>query len=346
MLKINPKLEVAYLTGLLPQFETWMSVHRDVSASTFTHHSYNIRKMLSRMERFNKSTVENFVFDLKKVKQPGTVENYVFTVRVFCNFLQYMGILKENFGAEIPLPKRSVKVPTILTVTEIEKILHTDLPLSYSHYPDPKRAKFTFDVILSLLAKTGARESEVLNIRQNDINWDEGVWTLNQTKTRTGRLIPIPPDDILKMRTLVDPSIPDQRLFVNPMSGLPISIQTLGVNFRTRLKKAGITKTATIHTLRHSFITELLRQDVSVLKIANIVGHENIKTTQEYAKLLYEDLRDAIMRHPITAKNRNPYDILKHVKETILKFHLKEDSRFFFEITDMTDGVKINIFLR
>jgi hypothetical protein len=139
---------------------------------------------------------------------------------------------------------------------------------------------------------------------------------------------------------------PDEFVFINPFSRQPVNNQTLGQNFRRRLKKAGISRSVTIHTLRHSFITELMRQDVSILKIASIAGHESIETTQAYAKLLYEDLRDAVMRHPMVAKNRNPYDIIKHIKETIDKFHLKSDSRFFYEVSEMTDGIKINIIIR
>jgi hypothetical protein len=48
----------------------------------------------------------------------------------------------------------------------------------------------------------------------------------------------------------------------------------------------------------------------------------------------------------MTAKNRNPYDILNHIKETINKFHLKEDSRFFYELSEGNNGVRIAIFVR
>ncbi|EKD95943.1 MAG: hypothetical protein ACD_24C00247G0001, partial [uncultured bacterium] len=112
-------LDTVYLTSVLPEFETWLSIHRDVASSTFKHHHYTILKILHHLNHFNKNTVENYLFEAKSQKEPGTIENYVFTLRVFCKFLQSMGILKENFAADIPLPKRNHNVPVILTVAEI-----------------------------------------------------------------------------------------------------------------------------------------------------------------------------------------------------------------------------------
>jgi integrase len=100
---------------------------------------------------------------------------------------------------------------------------------------------------------------ELINLKIGDIDWDEAVWRLNNTKTRCGRLIPIPPDDLIKMKYLIKNRSPDDYLFINPRSLKKMTLINLGVNFRRRIKEAQIHKHATIHTLRHSFITELMR---------------------------------------------------------------------------------------
>ena len=342
---MNPEVEVS-LNDHLPNFETYLKVIRDTSKSTYKHHISQIRIILRSAPHFNKDETVEFLAGLKSRVSTGTLQNYIFTIRVFCDYLIYKGLLETNWGKQIPLPKRETKVPVILTIKEIERLLETDLASSYSHFPKPSEAKSIYDTIFSLLTKTGARVGEVLAMKVEELDLAEGMWRLEHTKTRCGRIVPIPPDDLIRIKRLVADKSPQEHVFVNPLSGGPMRQQTLGNNFRLRLKKAAIKKRATIHTLRHSFITELLKQDVSVLKIANIVGHENIKTTQDYAKLLYEDLRDAILRHPLTAKNRNPYEILEHIKQTIEGFHLKEDSRFMYNIDDSNEGIRVSIFIR
>jgi len=336
----------AELIKLLPDFYSYLLAVRDVSSSTHKHHASNIKLILAETSSFDKLSIINFIALEKQRVSRGTVENYIYTIRVICEFLIDRGIFNYNWGKDIPLPKREYKVPVILSSGEIEKILNVDLPNSYSKHPDPLVAQKTYDLILNLLARTGARVGEVLSIRVEDLDMVRGTWNLKHSKTRRGRIIPIPPDLTKEINRLTQNKGPTDYLFINGWSKQVINQVSLGNNLRMRVVASGVKKRVSLHTFRHSFITELLRQDVSILKIANIVGHENIKTTQDYAKLLYEDLQDAILRHPLTAKKRNPYDILKHIKENIEKFRLKEDPRFMVNIEDGNDGIRVSIFIR
>jgi integrase/recombinase XerD len=345
MVNNNLKLTPEHLRTILPDFERWLLTSRGVSDSTYKHHYYQIRKILDNVTIYDKENLQDFIIGLRKVKKPGTVENYIFTIRIFCKFLVENGILNYNFGKDFMLPKRESNIPNILSISEIQKILETNIPSSYSRYPKPELARKYFDTVLELLVKTGTRLGEVMNMKIGDVNWIDGVWSLKLTKTRHGRLVPIPPEVLRTMSVLAGKRPPDQPVFINVYTGLKMKNGNVQVNFNRRVKKAGINKNVTVHTLRHSFITELLRQDVSVLKIANIVGHENIKTTQDYAKLLYEDLRDAILRHPLTAKDRDPQDIMNQLKETIKKFHLQEDPRFVCKLTEVNNQFQLSIMI-
>jgi len=337
------------LAETLPQFVAYISAQRNLSDSTIKHHICNFKALLSFLDsgmQFNKENSVLFLSGLRSTHSAGSIANFIFTLRVICDFLIDRGFLDYNWARDIKIPKREVKLPVILTNNEIENILNTSLPSSYSKYNDPELAQRTFDAILNLLARTGSRIGEVLAIKIGDFDWDECVWRLNHTKTRRGRLIPIPPDIMPTLITLADGRDPAGLLFINPKSGLCMNQQAVGNNFKLRLKATGTKKAATLHTLRHSFITTLMQKDVSILKIANIVGHENIKTTQEYARLLYEDLRDAILMHPLTAKQRNPYDIIKQIKEDIKRYGLSEDGRFMYNIEEGNDGLRVSIFIR
>ena len=59
-----------------------------------------------------------------------------------------------------------------------------------------------------------------------------------------------------------------------------------------------------------------------------------------------EDLRSSILRHPLVAKSRNPYEIMEHIKDTIKKFRLNEDKRFFYELSEGNEGIRLNLFVR
>jgi integrase/recombinase XerD len=340
------QLNSSTVADLLPEFKRWSQLEKDSTASTAQKQIYLLQLVLRRYETFSPENCRDFILERKQTKEASTVEKDVHALRVLCDFLVWRGIFKVNWAKELPIPKREIKVPTILTLSEVEQIIKCDLPSSYLVYPDPLKAKQTFDTIFSLLAKTGSRLGEVLKIKIGDISWGEAIWTLQHSKNGRGRLIPIPPDLMPVLTRLAGSRDPLETLFVNNKTGKSMRHHQVEANFRKRLKKCQIRKPAVVHTFRHSFITELLRQDVSVLKIANIVGHENISVTQGYAKLLYEDLRDAILRHPLTARDRNPYDILKHIKETVEKFHLKDDPRFMVNIEDGNDGIRVSVFVR
>jgi integrase/recombinase XerD len=151
------------------------------------------------------------------------------------------------------------------------------------------------------------------------------------------------------LQKLIQGKNPDDYIFTaqrEDIKGHRLHETSIRNELKRRVEACGITKEVSPHTFRHSFITELMKQDISILKIANIVGHEKVQTTADYAKLLFEDLRNSIMRHPIISKTRNPYEILKHITETIRHFHLENDKRFFFELTEGNEGIRINLFIR
>ena len=338
-------LLTSQLSLLLPEFANWLVVDRDIAHSTLSHHKYQLGVILSKITSWDIQELKDFIFELKQTKSAGTVENYIFTMRVFGDFLTYKKLQDYNVCKELHLPKRIKKPPVILSLEEVKKLIDQDLPLSYFHYPNPADAKITFNLLFHLLAVTGCRCGEITSLTTGQIDWENQVIRLETSKTRQGRLIPIPPECVYPMQLLCKDKKSDVLIFKNPKSGLKISNQVLGVNWRLRLREAGITKHATVHTLRHSFITELLTHNISIAKLAVLVGHENVQQTMDYSKLLVEDIRSVVLAHPICAINRNPYDILKDIKEAINKYHLNKDPRFSFKVTEMENMLQISVMI-
>lgn len=338
------------LTTYIDDFRMYCSVERDLRKHTIDQHVSHLR-IISRFLtdgslQFSLTSSHKFIQYIKETKDPGTVGGYIFTLRVFCHYLVKRGIVDTYWGNELKLPRRVKKLPEVLSVEEVEAILkaHPSRSERFGEQTDE-----FWDTLFLFLATTGCRVSEALNSRLTDFDFTKGIWKITDSKTRTQRHVPLSKPLITALNALVSNKRPSDYIYTTArtdMIGRRLSAEAVRAEMRRRVQLARITKDVSPHTFRHSFITELLRQDISILKVAQIVGHEEVVTTQKYAKLLFEDLTNSINRHPIISKTRNPYEILEHIKETIKHFRLTEDKRFFFEMSEGNDGIRINLFVR
>jgi integrase/recombinase XerD len=329
----------------LPKFREWCIIYKSQATPTAQKNIYNINRYFRYEKKFDKDSFLNYLLLVRDEKEASTIEKYIASFKLFCEYLATMGIMNE-WIKEIPMPKRDKKLPIILSVEEIEKILDTKVPRSYIHYKDQEEGKKIYDTIISICARCGARIGEVLKITPGELDFEQNTWRLDKTKTKRGRIIPIPTELIPILRKLSVDRPSDQPIFINQLTGRPIRIHQIENNFRLRLREAGINKAVNTHALRHSFITELMKLNISVFTVMALVGHENPKTTLEYNRLLFDSLVEGINRHPLNARKRNPYEILKDIKETIDRFQLKQDSRFMFNLEDGNEGLRISIFVR
>ncbi|MBM4402672.1 MAG: tyrosine-type recombinase/integrase, partial [Candidatus Cloacimonetes bacterium] len=245
---------------------------------------------------------------------------------------------------EIPYPKRqNKKLPQTLSNEEIETIIN---------YNRPEKVKGTtkkWRLLFHFLAKTGCRSSEVCKLNVEDVDFAQGLFTLKNTKTRVDRIVPIPPDmhKILEHWVVKERNAkPTDSLFPSAYGKARLTHTNIWAELRERVKQLGLRKNITTHHFRHSFVTELLRQDVSVAKVAQIVGHLHLTTTQMYTHLVIDDLKDAMSRHPLIKKHRDPREILIDLKEKIKGFKLADDPRFDYKISETSTSVSINIRLR
>jgi site-specific recombinase XerD len=325
------------------EFINWCVIDRNTDLVYAQKQVYLLKAFQKQFSDFNITNIRNFLISQKPLKKPSTLQKYITTFRLYNTFGIYKGILKEDFCKDIPLPKRDKELPTTLSVSEVEAILNCKLTHTYGHFENPEKCECLYNTVLELLALTGCRLGEALSLKIQNIDWITGVWKLDHTKTRQGRLIPIPPQTLTKMELIVEERSPDEYIFINPLSKLPMRHHQIERNFRLRLQKTGIRKLATVHTLRHSFITELLRQNISISKIANIVGHSRIQMTADYGKLLYDDLRIAVMSHPLNIVNNSPGDVINNLKEDIDKYNFPKDKRFKFETKEGSNYFDIRI---
>ncbi len=170
---------------------------------------------------------------------------------------------------KIQRPKKEKKLPKVLSKNEIKRIFNSI-----------DNTKHLTEIMIAY--SCGLRVSEVANLEVSDIDSDRMLITIKQGKGRKDRITNLSEKMLLQLRKYYREYKPNKWLFENPSKNAPISTRTLQVIFNRAAKKAGITKKATFHSLRHSFATHLLEAGVDLRYIQELLGHSSSKTTEIY----------------------------------------------------------------
>ena len=256
---------------------------------------------LKDFELFFDGNIGNISFDdIKKyinslqMKNSRTVAHYLTVINSFYEFLVSDGYVSKNPCSDIASPKLSKKLPNYLTEDEIDKLLDINLDTPYDY-----RNKAMFE----LLYATGLRISELCNLKITDIDL-ENDFVRVFGKGKKERIVPF--TDIaskyLKIyineyrNSILRNEISDYLFISNSLTN--ISRQGFFKILKKECKRAGITKNVSPHVIRHSFATHLLRHGADLRVIQELLGHEDISTTQIYAHLINEKLREDYQNHP------------------------------------------------
>ena len=242
--------------------------------------------------------LQNFLKDLNNTDIAVTTQSRIISgVRMFFHFLAIEDVIKENPTDMLDMPRQARKLPDVLSNDEIEKILAT-FDLSR---PDDSRNK----VIIEVLYGCGLRVSELVNLKLSQLHLDEEC-LLIQGKGDKQRWVPINRHAI----KLLQLYITGQRNEINikpgnenyvflSRLGKKLSRQYVFLFLQTAVEKAGIHKTVSPHSLRHSFATELVRNGADLRAVQEMLGHESITTTEIYTHLDQKYLRETIANfHP------------------------------------------------
>lgn len=212
---------------------------------------------------------------------PTSVARHVVSLKSFFRYLQLEGVLNDNQAALIASQKLWRRVPKVLSPAEVDRLMTA--PLAGEPLWRRDRA------ILELLYATGARVSEVANLRMRDIHLDERH-VLCHGKGDKQRLVPlgVSAQKIVseylnrereKLAARRDP--PSEFLFLSSR-GRRLSRERIWELIKKSTTMAGITKKISPHSLRHSFATHLLAGGADIRHVQELLGHASIATTQLY----------------------------------------------------------------
>ncbi len=175
-------------------------------------------------------------------------------------------------------PKRPQRLPVVLSRNEIERLLGS--MKNKKHY-----------LLLALSYGAGLRVSEAINLCVGDIDLDELVITIRQSKGKKDRRTVLPEKLKNDLRSLLAGREPHEYLFESNRGG-KLHERSAQKLFGDTMKTSGIKKDASFHSLRHSFATHLLENGVDVRYVQELLGHANIRTTQIYTHLTNPALKN------------------------------------------------------
>jgi integrase/recombinase XerD len=186
-------------------------------------------------------------------------------------FLYEKVLGREKFFIELPRPKKHLQLPKVLGQQELKNL-----------FAAPKNLKHK--AILFIAYSAGLRVSEVINLRLQDIDRERQQLFVHCSKGKKDRYVRLSPMvlDVLEQYYKKSPIKPTNYLFEGQEKGKPYTIRSAQQIFADAKQHAGISKTTSFHSLRHSFATHLLEKGIDVIFIKDILGHFDIKTTQRY----------------------------------------------------------------
>lgn len=294
----------------IKDYENYLRLERGLSPNSIEAYIQDVEKLVQYLEmkkiETNPSSIENdiifqFIYDIASIVSPRTQARITSGLRSFFDFVIFEKYRKDNPSALLETPKLGRKLPDTLSTEEIDLII-AQLDLSQ----DLGERNRT---MLETLYGCGLRVSELINLKISDLFFDEGFIRV-LGKGNKQRYVPIHFQNQkyielylhqIRSKGKIQKKSEDI-LFLNNR-GNKLTRNMVFLIIQDLSQKAGITKTISPHTFRHSFATHLLENGADLVSIQEMLGHESITTTEIYMHLDRKFLGEAIRKyHPRAQK--------------------------------------------
>ena len=288
-------------------FKAYLQLEKSLSDNSVEAYVHDIEKLTQYLlmnevkknpEELDLNDLESFLQWINKLGMtPSSQSRIISGLRSFYKYCIQEQISKKDPTALLETPKLSKKLPDVLTFSEIEKIVDA---IDVSS-PEGARNK----AIIETLYSCGLRVSELVNLKLSALYFDVGYIRVIG-KGDKERLVPIGSSAIKYINLYKEqirvhvPVIPGNEdvVFLN-RRGRKLSRVMIFMIIKEAAKKAGISKSISPHTFRHSFATHLVEGGADLRAVQEMLGHESITTTEIYTHLDREYLRDTLQQyHP------------------------------------------------
>ena len=290
--------------ALLKEYHTWLRLERGYSPNTVEGYEMDLERLRAYCKeheldfaKIEFDALQDFLFaTFKDTRSEATQARILAGIHSWFRFLLYKDYIDQDPSELLESPRKSKHLPTVLSLEEVNRMMEAiDLSSNEGHR---NRA------MMEMLYGSGLRVSELVNLPLSRIYLNEH-YMLIEGKGSKQRLVPLSPVaeewfGYWMQERATWPVKPEARdfAFVNRY-GRPLTRMMVFTIVRRLCEAAGITKTVSPHTLRHSFATHLLQNGADLRVIQQLLGHEDLATTEIYTHVDVQDLRKAILQcHP------------------------------------------------
>ena len=302
--KLQKKMETSKKTptNIIKAYQRYLKLQRGYSPNTLDAYVRDLQKLLDYLGQEGKHPVEVELADLQHFAaglhdigiHPRSQCRILSGVRSFYRFLQLDGYRDDDPTELLESPVLGHHLPEVLTPDEVDAL---EASIDLSKWEGHRNR-----AIIEVLFSCGLRVSELVNLKMSNL-YQEERYVRVMGKGSKERLVPISPKAIKELEWWFDdrrhmtikPGEEDY-VFLN-RRGAHLTRTMILIMIKQQAVEAGITKTISPHTLRHSFATALLEGGADLRAIQVMLGHESIGTTEIYTHIDMSTLRQEILEH-------------------------------------------------
>jgi integrase/recombinase XerD len=291
----------------LKSFKAYLQVEKSLPENTILAYTRDVAKLMNYAESqdnladpraIKTSDLQQFIEVIAQLGLEASTQSRIISgIRSFYNFLLIENEIKSDPTELLEMPRIGRKLPDVLSVDEIEVMINTiDLSL-----PNGERNK----AMIEMLYGCGLRVSELVNLKLSDLYFAENFIKVTG-KGNKQRLVPIGNGAIAQVQRYISMIRIHQKvkkeaedvIFLNNR-GKGLTRAMIFSIVKTLAEKAGIRKTISPHTFRHSFATHMVENGADLRSVQEMLGHASITTTEIYTHIDREYLRKNILKyHP------------------------------------------------
>lgn len=288
---------------MFQKYKMYLQLERGLSANSRQAYLHDVARFLEWLEgegtapeAVSLPLLERYSWTLLDLGiQPRSIARNLSALRSFYGFLALDGYIRQDPTELLDSPRSPKHLPAVLSRDEVERLLQApDLSL-----PQERRDH----CILEVLYTAGLRVSELCTLRLSNLYLDEGFLRV-EGKGSKQRLVPLAPRAVRELRLWLQERqtlriVPGEEdyVFVSHQRGRRVSRITVFHNLKAYVRRAGIQKNISPHTLRHTFATHLLEGGANLRAIQQMLGHESLGTTQLYTHIDRRFLREQIEKY-------------------------------------------------
>jgi len=263
------------------------------------------RKPIVTVSQADRLAVRHFLtLWIRKGASRATIRRKLAALRSFFRFLIGQEVLSSNPAVGVDVPRTQRRLPSLMAEEELAALLKDS--------PQPDYRSIRDRAILELFYGTGIRLAELIGMDLGSIRWEEGVIYV-MGKGRKGRILPLGD----KSRDALKKYLPERQSFLQSLSkdtsalflarhGDRIPRRTVQRIVQRRLQQVSEASSLSPHLLRHSFATHMLDHGADLRAVKELLGHQNLSTTQIYTHVTIQRLKEVYKQAHPRAEQENP----------------------------------------